>query len=174
MPIDRRLDSSSRVLWTTAHGLVTVDDVRRHFVAVRDMSAHACCEVIDASRAEPAFGVRDLRRLAEDGRVVDILEMSPCSQDPCPTYASSASYTQAVEMNVTAATTPAVTEANRRPAAQSPRVVSRAKAAVTVLPARAPSHQFLARIMASRLSISVPMAMLPYTLCGKNVIRPCW
>lgn len=34
-----------------------------------------------------------------DGRVVDILEMSPCTQDPCPTYASSAPYTQAVEMN---------------------------------------------------------------------------
>jgi hypothetical protein len=47
-----------------------VDDVQRHFVAVRDLEGPVSCEVIDASRAVPAFGVRDLRRLAEDGRMM--------------------------------------------------------------------------------------------------------
>jgi uncharacterized protein len=35
-----------------------------------------------------------------DGRVVSISDMQPCDADPCPTYASSAPYTLAVEANL--------------------------------------------------------------------------
>lgn len=34
-----------------------------------------------------------------DGRVVDILEMKPCTTDPCTLYAPRAPYTTALEMN---------------------------------------------------------------------------
>ena len=34
-----------------------------------------------------------------DGRLLDILEMEPCTADPCPTYSSRAPYTHALEMN---------------------------------------------------------------------------
>lgn len=33
------------------------------------------------------------------GRIVDILEMTPCRADPCPTYTARAPYTTALEMN---------------------------------------------------------------------------
>jgi uncharacterized membrane protein (UPF0127 family) len=35
----------------------------------------------------------------EDGRLLDILEMEPCTADPCPTYSARAPYTHALEMN---------------------------------------------------------------------------
>jgi hypothetical protein len=35
----------------------------------------------------------------DDGRLLDILEMEPCTADPCPTYSSRAPYTHALEMN---------------------------------------------------------------------------
>jgi uncharacterized protein len=35
----------------------------------------------------------------EDGRLLDILEMAPCTADPCPTYSARAPYTHALEMN---------------------------------------------------------------------------
>jgi uncharacterized membrane protein (UPF0127 family) len=34
-----------------------------------------------------------------DGRLLDILEMEPCTADPCPTYSARAPYTHALEMN---------------------------------------------------------------------------
>jgi uncharacterized protein len=35
----------------------------------------------------------------DDGRIVDILEMEPCTADPCTVYTPRASYTRALEMN---------------------------------------------------------------------------
>ena len=35
-----------------------------------------------------------------DGTIVSISDMQPCHADPCPTYASAAPYTMAVEANV--------------------------------------------------------------------------
>ncbi len=35
----------------------------------------------------------------DDGRVLDILEMTPCTTDSCPTYTPRAPYTTALEMN---------------------------------------------------------------------------
>jgi uncharacterized membrane protein (UPF0127 family) len=34
-----------------------------------------------------------------DGRVLSIVEMTPCEQDPCPTYGPGQPYTNALEMN---------------------------------------------------------------------------
>ena len=34
-----------------------------------------------------------------DGRIIDILDMSPCRTDPCPVYRASAPYVGAIEMN---------------------------------------------------------------------------
>lgn len=34
-----------------------------------------------------------------DGRIIDILDMSPCRADPCPVYRPSAPYVGAIEMN---------------------------------------------------------------------------
>ncbi len=34
-----------------------------------------------------------------DGKIVSISDMQPCDADPCPTYASAAPYTMAVEAN---------------------------------------------------------------------------
>ena len=34
-----------------------------------------------------------------DGRIIDILDMSPCRADPCPLYPASAPYVGAIEMN---------------------------------------------------------------------------
>jgi uncharacterized membrane protein (UPF0127 family) len=35
----------------------------------------------------------------DDGRIVDLFDMEPCHEDPCPTYAAGTSYTHALEMN---------------------------------------------------------------------------
>jgi uncharacterized protein len=34
-----------------------------------------------------------------DGRIIDILDMSPCRADPCPVYRASAPYVGTIEMN---------------------------------------------------------------------------
>lgn len=35
-----------------------------------------------------------------DGKIVDIIDMQPCRQDPCRTYTPKADYTTALEMNL--------------------------------------------------------------------------
>jgi uncharacterized membrane protein (UPF0127 family) len=35
-----------------------------------------------------------------DGKVVDVLDMQPCTSDPCPLYTPDSAYTTALEMNV--------------------------------------------------------------------------
>ena len=64
-------------------------------------------------------------------------------------------------MKQTAASTPAVDENSLRPAANSPKAVNGANKQISVLPTSAPSHQSPARDIPSRLSISVPIGMLP-------------
>ncbi|MDP9300185.1 MAG: DUF192 domain-containing protein [Actinomycetota bacterium] len=38
--------------------------------------------------------------VGEDGRIISVSDMDPCSADPCPTYEASAPYTMAVEANL--------------------------------------------------------------------------
>ena len=70
MPVIRRVDESTHVLWTTIQGDVTVDDLRRHLEAVREMHAEGYCEVIDTRGATKRFGARDLPRLVQQGRTL--------------------------------------------------------------------------------------------------------
>jgi len=38
--------------------------------------------------------------VAQDGTVVSVSDMDPCTADPCPTYPASGPYTMAVEANL--------------------------------------------------------------------------
>ena len=78
MPIERRLDSSSRVLWTTIRGPITIHDMRQHLDAVSEMHGYQYCEIIDTRQAEPLFGAKDLPMLANHGRrLFSRLKMAP-------------------------------------------------------------------------------------------------
>jgi hypothetical protein len=68
MPITRRLDETTGVLWTTIHGEVTADDIRQHLAAVGEMRGQRYHELIDTRSATAKFGARDLPKLAQHGR----------------------------------------------------------------------------------------------------------
>jgi hypothetical protein len=68
MPIVRRVDDSTGVLWTTVQGDVTAADIRQHLDAVREMRGQRYYEVIDTRGATARFGARDLQKLAQHGR----------------------------------------------------------------------------------------------------------
>ena len=70
MPVERQVDAHG-ILRTTVSGAVSLDELRDHFVAVREMGAHSRPEIIDAFGVTAlAFGARDLPALAEFGRNV--------------------------------------------------------------------------------------------------------
>ena len=68
MPIERRLDAATRVLWTTMRGPIAIHDMRQHLDAVSEMGGHQFCEIIDTRLAEPLFNAKDLPGLANHGR----------------------------------------------------------------------------------------------------------
>ena len=68
MPVDRRLDPSTGILWTTIRGSVPIHELRQHLDAVSEMGGYKYCEIIDTTQAEPLFGARDLPGLANHGR----------------------------------------------------------------------------------------------------------
>lgn len=68
MPVERRLDPATGLLWTTMHGSISAHDVRVHLDAVSEMGGHAFCEIIDTRGAEPLFGAKDLPGIANHGR----------------------------------------------------------------------------------------------------------
>ena len=70
MPIARQVDATG-ILRTTISGAVSLDELRNHFVAVKEMGAHNRPEIIDARGVTAlAFSARDLPALAEFGREV--------------------------------------------------------------------------------------------------------
>lgn len=78
MPIERRLDASTRVLWTTMRGQIAAHDIRQHLDAVSEMSGHQYCEIIDTRLAEPLFSAKELPALANHGRrLFTRLKMAP-------------------------------------------------------------------------------------------------
>ena len=78
MPIERRLDASTHVLWTTMRGPIAVHDMRQHLDAVSEMGGHRYCEIIDTRLAEPLFGAKELPMLANHGRrLFSRLKMAP-------------------------------------------------------------------------------------------------
>ena len=70
MPIDRRLDPSTNVLWTTVRGSIAIHDLRQHLDAVSEMNGYQYCEIIDTREAEPLFRARDLPGLASHGQAL--------------------------------------------------------------------------------------------------------
>ena len=68
MPIERRLDAETKILWTTIWGSIAIHDLRQHLDAVSAMAGYQYCEIIDVRQAEPLFGARDLPGLANHGR----------------------------------------------------------------------------------------------------------
>jgi hypothetical protein len=68
MPIERRLDVSAKILWTTMRGGITMHDLRQHLDAVNELMGHRYCEIIDTRDAEPLFSARELPMLATHGR----------------------------------------------------------------------------------------------------------
>jgi hypothetical protein len=43
MPIERRLDLSTNVLWTTIRGSVTIHDLQQHFETVSETRSYQYC-----------------------------------------------------------------------------------------------------------------------------------
>lgn len=65
MPIRQELDPAARVFRTAISGVVTPEDMRRHFAIVRQVRAHDYPELIEVCEtARAAWGLKDLIRLA--------------------------------------------------------------------------------------------------------------
>jgi hypothetical protein len=71
MPIERRFDAQAQVLHTTVSGVVTMQEMRDHFMAVQQMGGQKFPELIDSLRVTSIdFSARDLPGLAAFGRRV--------------------------------------------------------------------------------------------------------
>jgi hypothetical protein len=78
MPIERRLDAATGVLWTTMRGPIAIHDMRQHLDAVSEMGGYRYSEIIDTRLAEPLFTAKDLPMLANHGRrLFSRLKMAP-------------------------------------------------------------------------------------------------
>ena len=47
MPVERRLDPDTRILWTTLRGPITIQELRDHIDAVHGEGGNHFCEVVD-------------------------------------------------------------------------------------------------------------------------------
>ena len=78
MPIERRFDDATRVLWTTMREGLTVNDLQQHIDAVNALAGHQYCEIVDTRGAEPLFSAREFPTLASYGRrLFGHLSMAP-------------------------------------------------------------------------------------------------
>ena len=68
MPIERRFDEATRVLWTTLSDGLTIEELREHIDAVHALSGHQYCEIVDTRGAEPLFSAKEFPSLAKQGR----------------------------------------------------------------------------------------------------------
>ena len=65
MPIRQELDPATRIFRTTASGAVTLEDVRRHILTVRQVHATAYPELIDARQVtQVSLKSKDLLQIA--------------------------------------------------------------------------------------------------------------
>lgn len=86
---------------------VVSDDATRArgLMGVTDLPANQGMAFVWGAPTDASFWMKDtliplsIAFWGEDGRLLDILEMDPCTADPCPTYSSRAPYTHALEMN---------------------------------------------------------------------------
>jgi hypothetical protein len=68
MPIEFSVDDPKRTIHTEAAGSITYEDIVQHLAQERDARAIPYREIIDATRATPAFDSYDARRLVETVR----------------------------------------------------------------------------------------------------------
>lgn len=68
MPVERRLDPDTRILWTTLRGPITIQELRDHIDAVHGEGGNHFCEVVDTRDAEPQFSAKEFPALAAHGR----------------------------------------------------------------------------------------------------------
>ena len=68
MPIERRLDPATRVLWTTMRDGLTIHELRQHIEAVNELAGYRYCEIVDTRGAEPLFSAKEFPELARDSR----------------------------------------------------------------------------------------------------------
>jgi len=102
-----------RVEFTTDRGVVTVrvevvstpETRQRGLMGRTSLEADAGLLFIWPEDASSSFHMKDtliplsIAFIAADGRVLRILDMEPCTADPCPTYDPKTSYRMALEVN---------------------------------------------------------------------------
>jgi uncharacterized membrane protein (UPF0127 family) len=90
-------------------GFLTVADSaeerRQGLMGVDDLAGNDGMVFVFDGEQDGSFWMKDtliplsIAFWGDDGRVVDILELEPCTADPCPMYSARATYTHALEMN---------------------------------------------------------------------------
>ena len=91
----------------TLHVDVAQDDVTRArgLMGVTELSANRGMAFVWGAPTDGSFWMKDtliplsIAFVDEGGRIVTILEMTPCAAEPCDTYEASAPYVMAVEAN---------------------------------------------------------------------------
>jgi uncharacterized membrane protein (UPF0127 family) len=107
-------DRNARATFTTDRAKVNTgflwvadadEERRRGLMGVQDLEANGGMVFVFDGEQDGSFWMKDtliplsIAFWGDEGRLVDILEMEPCTADPCPTYSSQAPYTHALEMN---------------------------------------------------------------------------
>src|SRR5207249_2279127 len=83
----------------------TAEQRERGLMGRRSLAPDAGMVFLEDGPTDATFWMRDtliplsIAFWGADGRIVDILDMAPCTADPCPVYRSSAAYVGAVEVN---------------------------------------------------------------------------
>jgi uncharacterized protein len=83
----------------------TAEKRRQGLMGVKDLAGNDGMVFVFDGEQEGSFWMKDtliplsIAFWGEDGHLLDILEMEPCTADPCPTYTARAPYTHALEMN---------------------------------------------------------------------------
>ena len=81
------------------------DERRRGLMDVRELPADQGMAFVWDEPVDGTFWMKDtliplsIAFVAEDGRIVTIRDMEPCSSDPCPRYSSAGPYVMAIEAN---------------------------------------------------------------------------
>ena len=92
---------------TQLHVDIAIDDASRErgLMGVTDLGRDDGMAFVWTSPTDATFWMKDtliplsIAFVGQDGRVITIREMTPCTADPCETYVADAPYTTALEAN---------------------------------------------------------------------------
>lgn len=108
-------DRLDRVVFRTASGRVVTGTLRvadtgsereRGLMGVSHLAPDAGMVFLFDGPTRSSFWMKDtlvplsVAFWGSDGTIVDVLDMQPCTADPCPLYTPQGSYTTALEMNL--------------------------------------------------------------------------